>query len=57
MHDEFAFEEMRIRAELEKMDAAFCAAMLKAIDAGEERGREVVCKEPGTRNPIFMLAD
>jgi hypothetical protein len=54
MHDEFAIEEMLIRAELEKMDAAFCAAMLRAIDAGEERAQEVVCKEPGTRNPIFV---
>jgi hypothetical protein len=57
MHDEFALEEMRIRAELEKMDKAFCATMLRAIDAGEERAREAICKEPGTRNPIFMLAD
>ena len=37
MRDEFAIEEMHIRAELEKMDAAFCAAMLRAIDAGDER--------------------
>jgi hypothetical protein len=57
MRDEFAIEEMRMRAELEKMDAAFCAAMLRAIDAGEERAPEVVCKEPGTRNPIFILAN
>jgi hypothetical protein len=57
MHDEFALEEMRIRAELEKMDAAFCAAMLRAIDAGEEHAREAVCKEPGTRNPIFVVAN
>jgi hypothetical protein len=57
MRDEFAIEEMRTRAELEKMDAAFCAAMLRAIDVGEEHAPEVVCKEPGTRNPIFMLAN
>jgi hypothetical protein len=57
MGNEFAIEEMRIRAELEKMDAAFCAAMLKAIDAGEEHAPETVCKEPGTRNPIFVLAN
>ncbi len=56
MPDEFAIEEMRIRAECEKMDAAFCAAMLRAIDAGEEHAPEAICKEPGTRNPIFMLA-
>ena len=57
MHDEFAIEEMRIRAELEKMDAAFCAAMLGAIDACDERAPEAICKEPGTRNPIFVLAN
>jgi hypothetical protein len=57
MSDEFATEEMRIRAELEKMDAAFCAAMLRAIDAGDERAPEAICKEPGTRNPIFVLAN
>jgi hypothetical protein len=57
MHDEFAIEEMRIRAELEKMDAAFCAAMLRAIDSGGERAPEGICKAPGTRNPIFMLAN
>ena len=45
MHDEFAIEEMRIRAELERMDAAFCAAMLRAIDAGDERTPEAICKE------------
>ena len=55
--DEFATEEMRTRAELEKMDAAFCAAMLRAIDAGDERAPEAICKEPGTRNPIFVLAN
>jgi hypothetical protein len=57
MHDEFAVEELRIRAELEKVNAAFCAAMLRAIDAGEECAPEAICKEPGTRNPIFVLAD
>jgi hypothetical protein len=57
MRDEFPIEEMPIRAELEKMDAAFCAAMLKAIDAGEERAPEAICKVPGTRNPVFVLAN
>ena len=57
MSDEFAIEEMRIRAEHEKMDAAFCAAMLRAIDAGSEHVPEFICKEPGTRNPIFVLAN
>ena len=56
MRDELALEEMRIRAELEKINAAFCEAMLRAIDAGDERAPEAICKEPGTRNPIFMLA-
>jgi hypothetical protein len=57
MRNEFAIEEMAIRAEIEKMDAAFCAAMLRAIDAGNERAPEAICKEPGTRNPIFVLAN
>jgi hypothetical protein len=57
MSYEFAAEEMRFRAELEKMDAAFCVAMLRAIDAGEERAAEAICKKPGTRNPIFVLAN
>lgn len=57
MHDEFVIEEKRTRVELEKMDAAFCAAMLRAIDAGEERAPEGICKKPGTRSPIFTLAN
>ena len=35
----------------------FCAAMLRATDAGEERAPEAICGEPGTRNPIFVLAN
>jgi hypothetical protein len=57
MHDEFAIEEARTRAELKKMDAAFCAAMLNAIDAGNESPPEAICKEPGTRIPIFVPAN
>jgi hypothetical protein len=57
MRDEFAIEEMRIRAEFEKMDAALCAAMLRAIHAGEEHAPEAICREPGTRKPIFILAN
>jgi hypothetical protein len=56
MHDEFVIEETRIRAELERMDMAFCAAMLRAIDAGTERSPEGISKEPGTRRPIVMQA-
>ena len=55
MRDEIAIEEMRKRAEIEKMDTAFCAAMLSAIDAGTERSPEGICKEPGTRWPIFKV--
>ena len=54
MGDEFVIEETRLRAELEKMDTAFCTAMLRAIDAGTEHSPEGICKEPGTRRPIFM---
>ena len=57
MLNEFAILEMAIRAEIEKMDAAFCAAMLRAIDSGNEHAPEAICKEPGTRNPIFVLAN
>jgi len=57
MRNEFAIEEMAIRAEIEKMDAAFCAAMLPAIDAGNERAPEEICKEPDIRKPIFLLAN
>jgi hypothetical protein len=37
------------------MDDAFCAAMFKAIEAGEECAPTAVCTEPGTRNPIVVL--
>ena len=57
MRNEFAIEEMAIRAEIEKIDAAFCAAMLRAIDSGNEHAPEAICKKPGTRNPIFVLAN
>jgi hypothetical protein len=56
MRDEILIEEMHKRAEIEKMDAAFCEAMLSAIDAGTERSPEGICKEPGTRRPIVVLA-
>jgi hypothetical protein len=56
VRDEIVIQEMRTRAELEKMDMAFCAAMLRAIDAGMERSPEGICKEPGTRRPIIVRA-
>jgi hypothetical protein len=52
--DDVALEDVRL--ELERMDEAFCAAMLKAIDAGEEYAPRTTCTKPGTRNPIFVLA-
>jgi hypothetical protein len=39
------------------MDEAFCTAMFKAIEAGEERAPTAVCTEPGTRNPVVVLAN
>jgi hypothetical protein len=39
------------------MDTAFCTAMLNAIDAGTEHSPEGICKEPGTRRPIVILAN
>ncbi len=56
MADEFVIEETRLRAELEKMDIAFCTAMLRAIDAGTEHSPEGICKEPGTRRPVVIQA-
>jgi hypothetical protein len=57
MRDEVVIEEMRKRVEVEKMDTAFCTAMLNAIDAGTEHSPEGICKEPGTRRPIVILAN
>jgi hypothetical protein len=57
MRHEIVIEEMRTRAEIEKMDTAFCAAMLNAIDAGTERSPEGICKKPGTRRPIVILVN
>jgi hypothetical protein len=56
MRDEIVIEEMQKRVEIKKMDAAFCRAMLSAIDAGTERSPEGICKEPGTQRPIVFLA-
>jgi hypothetical protein len=55
MRDEIGVEELAVRAYLVKMDDAFCAAMFKAIEAGEECAPTAVCTEPGTRNPIVVL--
>jgi hypothetical protein len=57
MRDEIAIEEAGVRAYLVKMDDAFCAAMFKAIEAGEERAPTAVCTEPGTQNPVVVLAN
>jgi hypothetical protein len=55
MRDESAMEEEDVRAYLVRMDDAFCVAMFKAIEAGEERAPTAVCTEPGTRNPVVVL--
>jgi hypothetical protein len=57
MRDEIVIEEMQKRVEIKKMDAAFCRAMLSAIDAGTEHSPEGICKEPGTRRPIVFFAN
>jgi len=49
MVDELVFEEMSLRATQRKMDDAFCAAMQRAINAGEENTPTVVSKKPGTK--------
>jgi hypothetical protein len=40
-----------MRITQEKMDDAFCTAMQRAIDAGEEKTPTAVSEQPGTRNP------
>jgi len=54
MRDETVIEEKRMRAEIEKMDTAFCRAMFSAIDAGTEHSPEGICKAPATRRPIVF---
>jgi hypothetical protein len=49
--DEFHLEELSLRIMQEKMDCAFCTAMQRAIDAGEEQIPTVLSKQPGTRSP------
>jgi hypothetical protein len=56
MRDELFIEEMSLRLAQEKMDEAFCAAMQRAIDAGEENTPSAVSNKPGTKNPKVMLA-
>jgi hypothetical protein len=54
--DDVTLEELRIRASLEKMDEAFCIAMLKAIGSGEERAPTAISTSAGTRNPNRFLS-
>jgi hypothetical protein len=56
MVDELITEERTVRRLQEKMDDAFCAAMQRAINAGEETTPTVVSKKPGTRNPKIVSA-
>jgi hypothetical protein len=55
MIDEVTLEELRSRAGFEKMDEAFCAALLDAIEAGQETAPTGVCTAPGTRWPTSCL--
>jgi hypothetical protein len=57
MSDDFANEDERIRGFLVKMDDAFCEAMLKAIEAGEEHAPTEICTAPGTLRPLVVLAN
>jgi hypothetical protein len=54
MSDEFTFDDVRMRRSLVEMDEAFCAAMFKAIDAGQECPPTTICTEPGTRSPVIV---
>ena len=53
--DELFSEEMSLRAVQKKMDEAFCAAMQRAIDAGDENTPTIVSKKPGTKNPMIVF--
>jgi hypothetical protein len=54
--EELLLEEVSLRMTQERMDDAFCTAMQRAIDAGEENTPTVVSKKPGTRNPKSIIA-
>jgi hypothetical protein len=54
--DELQLEELSIRRMQEKMDEAFCDAMQRAIDAGNENTPIAISKQPGTRNPKSVIA-
>ena len=56
MVDELVLEEKSLRAMQRKMDDAFCAAMQRAINAGEESTPTVVSKKPGTKKPKIVFA-
>jgi hypothetical protein len=56
MRDELVIEEMSIRANQEKMDDAFRAAMHTAIRTGQEFAPTVVSTTPGTRRPLVVPA-
>jgi len=56
MVDELILEEKSLRAMQRKMDDAFCAAMQRAINAGEEITPTVVSKKPGTKKPKVVFA-
>jgi hypothetical protein len=56
MMDELQLEELSIRRMQEKMDEAFCDAMQRAIDAGNENTPVAISKQPGTRNPKSVIA-
>jgi hypothetical protein len=49
--DELHFDELSVRITQEKMDNAFCIAMQRAIDAGEEQKPTVVSKRSSIRSP------
>jgi hypothetical protein len=56
MVDELVLEEKSLRALQRKMDNAFCAAMQRAINAGEENTPTVVSTKPGTKKPKIVFA-
>jgi len=56
MVDELVLEEKSLRAMQQKMDNAFCAAMQRAINAGEENTPTDVSKKPGTKKPKIVFA-
>jgi hypothetical protein len=50
--DDLLPQETSLRRNQQRMDEAFCDAMFKAIDTGQECPPTAISTEPGTKTPI-----